>query len=163
VGNRPVLLTDPMGLCKVELRYSSGFMGQAYHAFITVSEGSNTNFYRGGPERGRSSSRASGGVSDTSGRNAFGDLVTRYGKYQPGTIDWDPSAVRQTVLDNDKPCECYDKCLAATMDAMRAAHVKYHFMGPNSNTVASQGIRRCVVKPQPEPNVYAPGYWWFFQ
>jgi RHS repeat-associated protein len=149
VNGNPIKAIDPLGLCKIEVRFSRVFTIAGiplYHGYIVTSEGSGTpRYYRGGPEK-------------NGWKGAWGNIVTRHGDYVPDTPDWDPGTPPSiTVLDNCEPCSKYDTGLEQMMMRIDAAGIPYQLSGPNSNSVVTKGLEGIGLEAG-SPPVSAPGW-----
>jgi len=172
VGSSPVNFRDPLGLCRVEVRFKRIRLAPlAWHGYlVTTDPWGSQRYYRGGPSNGDPSHVLSGNsatVSDELGRrkdqaaiqaSPWGTIVTNYGDYQPGTPDWDPGQPpTMTLVDDTQACATYDTALRDTMDMIRDAAIPYYPWGPNSNSVARAGISAVGVRPD-RPPVWVPGW-----
>ena len=186
VNNNPLSFGDPLGLCRIEARFSHLSLGY-YHAFVvTTDPDGSQNYYRGGPTaQGPSSGALSSGVGGSasasmsgrkSGSNSgnssspgsgpggpgqnngpWGQIATTYGPYTPATIDWDPAARSMTVLDNNAPCGPYDARFGQIMRDIQNAAIPYNPVSTNSNAVAREALERAGLSPG-RPPVWAPGW-----
>ena len=141
----PAMAGKPQAVtCRVDVRAKpiDGGFGSS-HLFIvhTNAKGVQT-YYRGGPQY-----------------DSFiywGDIVTDYGKYVRGTIDWYPKAKSVTVANGNDICSI-DTCLAEHADAIEASGTPYALLGPNSNSVVYTLLKDCGL-PAEKPDVWAPGW-----
>jgi hypothetical protein len=101
-----------------------------------------------------SSSDSSGGGG---GGGPFGYIVTQYGEYKPGTIDWDPGAKAVTVESSPGTCGKYDD-LKKAFDGVAASKTRYNPLGPNSNSTVFSALKNVGIAPQLPDDVWAPGY-----
>jgi RHS repeat-associated protein len=134
VGNSPIDFNDPSGQCVICVVYKSipNTASQAEHAFVlTRDKNEKPNYYRGGPE----------------GFGFYGnDFKTQSGPYITGTADYDTTEGKRyrgkdTVLNNDKPCEIYDNFLRDLTKKIQDGGLKYYAVdlslkGQNSNSFA---------------------------
>jgi hypothetical protein len=168
--------------CKLDVRANKLSPLGYYHLFVVFTDAGGKEFYlRGGPSAGGGGSSASSGElsggssrgssdsssgsgsnpsasSDSSrgGEGPFGDIVTTYGEYLPGTIDYDTAAPSITVMSGANVCGKYDE-LKAQMDAITASHTRYNPLGPNSNSVVFESLKNIGATPQVPDDVWAPG------
>ncbi len=169
---------------KVELRYYGVDLGIGHHGFIVVSDPVTVNeqgkpiksaretLFRGGPntDTAGSSGSTGGSISDSSGTDSsnssetdqghWGYIVTTSRPYVPRGLDWttNPSGRIKTAANLDlQACDRYREKLASSMRRIEAKKVRYFPLGPNSNSVAHQGIRDAGLG-EHEPPVYAPGW-----
>lgn len=159
--------TSPNGCtCTVEVRYRP-VIGPTNHAFIVTADSDSVTYFRRGPAgfglgSGSSGSGAASASSDTSGGDramrGWGPIVTDYGPYVPGTVDWTtrPSG-QQTVRQVPGSCDAIEATFAAEADRIEAAQIPYEPTGPNSNTTVrvlleAAGIADVI------PVVWAPGW-----
>lgn len=130
--------------CRVDVRAKpiDGGFG-SYHLFIvhTNAKGVQT-YYRGGPQY--------------DSLFYWGDIVTEYGKYVRGTVDWYPKAKSVTVASGSGACEL-DICFAGSADRIEESGTGYALLGPNSNSVVTTLLRDCGL-PEEKPDVWAPGW-----
>jgi RHS repeat-associated protein len=128
VINNPLSSADPLGLCKVDLRFKpAGVAGKVgeYHGYVVTTElnGSQT-YFRGGP------------TGHPNLISLYGYVTTEYGPYVPGTKDWDPGrppSIR--LMDNDEPCGCLNKHFADVLNQIKDARFFYGPLWKNSNSV----------------------------
>ena len=129
VGNSPIDFNDPSGQCIICVVYKSipNTASQADHAFVlTKDKNEKPNYYRGGPE----------------GFGFYGnDFKTQSGPYITGTADYDTTEGKRyrgkdTVLNNDKPCEAYDNFLRDLTKKIQDGGLKYYAFDKNSNSFA---------------------------
>jgi hypothetical protein len=168
--------------CKVEVRANKLSSLGYYHMFIVFTdENGKEYFLRGGPSGSGGGSAASSGelsggssragsdstsgsgsnpsaASDSSrgGIGPYGDIVTKYGEYLPGTIDYDTGAPAVTVMNGVDACAKYAE-LTAQMDAITASHTRYNPLGPNSNSVVFTSLKNVGITPKTPDDVWAPG------
>jgi hypothetical protein len=169
-------------VCSIEVRASQlNKTLDYYHLFIVFTAASGEQFYlRGGPggdgggrffrELSGGSSNASSQGSSGSGSNSsassdssddkaggpFGAIHTKYGKYEPGTTDWDPAAKAVTIKKDAEACGMYGQ-LTGQMDAIGAAGIRYNPLGPNSNTTVFTALKNLGLAPAAPGSVWAPG------
>lgn len=133
---------------------SSGQLGSA-------SGGSSGGSSRSGSSDGSGSSNASspGSARGGAGRNngPWGPIVTDRGAYRPGTIDWNPDAVRQTVEVRRGSCDARDAAFARAADRVEASVIPYNPLSTNSNATARTILESAGIR-APDPSVWAPGY-----
>ncbi|MGB3693926.1 MAG: DUF4157 domain-containing protein, partial [Spirulinaceae cyanobacterium] len=128
----------------------------AHHAFIILRKPSfftglygATNFYRGGP---------SGNMS--------GHIVTKYGLYKEGSVDWTTNPteiVKLQTFESIGAFENYDKKLREIMHQIEAARIKYSLPslggkcsdGANSNSTVYYAVEQLGFTPG-EPPVRTP-------
>lgn len=151
--------------CTVEVRYTPVALG-ANHAFIVTTDADSQRYYRGGPAANEGGSNSPSSGSSGSGNNAdfdprfgvYGPIVTEYGDYRPGTIDWttEPSG-QQTVDVFRGNCDAVDHDLARAMDDIEAAQINYMPLHQNSNSTVREGLERAGY-PNVDPVVWAPAW-----
>jgi RHS repeat-associated protein len=160
VSNAPFRFTDPLGLCRVDVRFK-GLVPGIHHSYIVTTDPSGTQrYYRGGPESGASpNSGTLAGRKSEDGRTAgWGRIVTESGEYVPGTIDWDPgSPPTMNLLDDSSSCESYDAGFEREIRAIQSANIPYHPLSRNSNATGTEILIRNGFAPGPPP-VRAPGW-----
>jgi hypothetical protein len=171
----------PKPECSIEVRANQLSPLGYYHLFIVFTDASGQQMYlRGGPGGGTGGSSAgelSGGSSNASSQSSsgsgsnsskssdssddkpggpFGSIHTKYGKYEPGTIDWDPAAKSVSIKKDADACALYP-ALVAQMDAVGASHTRYNPIGPNSNTTVFTVLKNMGLDPAVPEGVWAPG------
>jgi RHS repeat-associated protein len=173
-GGNPVLFGDPLGLCRIEVRFlPAGPLGIGNHGIILVIDpDGSTSYYRGGPSSGgpsnsgssgtKQSSQGTSGASGASSNSSsgWGPIVTDSGAYVPGTPDWDPgwkSLPVANVRDDGEDCCKYDKCLADAMAGIQNLRVPYNPFTRNSNTAAHAALGICGMSATPP--VWAPAWY----
>jgi hypothetical protein len=82
--------------------------------------------------------------------------VTKYGPYEPGTIDWDPAAKAVTIESGPAACPRYGQ-LTAQMDAIATSKTRYNPIGPNSNSTVFTALSNIGLTPATPTDVWAPG------
>jgi RHS repeat-associated protein len=71
-NNNPTNFADPLGLCRIEARFTSLSLGY-YHAFVVTTDPNGTqNYYRGGPTPGQNPSGGSSGALSSASGGAVG-------------------------------------------------------------------------------------------
>jgi RHS repeat-associated protein len=153
VDQNPINAFDPLGLCKIIVKFNKVIKGlPGYHAYIVTIDPSGAMMgFRGGP-----------------GQNGNIDTLSR--DYSPkskndpyGFPDYNPKSTPCiTVLDNDKPCREYNyKLMSALADIANTntPYPWYPFLpgSRNSNSVASDALSVSGL-PVPAPPVWAPGW-----
>jgi hypothetical protein len=114
----------------------------AYHLYLVYTDEYGRQFYcRGGPQNDVPS---------------FGNVIVESGPYVPGTVDWDPDAVAQTLVSG-LAAHRSDACLERTLRRIAALDVRYDIGGPNSNTVVRTLLEKCGL-PVQQPASVAPGF-----
>lgn len=152
VNDNPIANIDPLGLCKVEIRFKRvplvGWMG-IYHAYvITTDPDGSENYFRGGP---------SGSMNWSS---FWGNVATRYGKYLPNTQDW-PTQPRpsMTLLIDGAPCACENKKFQDILDKIQNADIPYGPGERNSNSAVGTMLRDSGFRvTEGQLSVYAPQF-----
>ena len=141
----PAMAAKPQAsTCRVDVRAKpiDGGFG-SYHLFIVHTNVKGVqSYYRGGPE--------------FDSFIYWGDIVTEYGKYVRGTVDWYPKAKSVTVASGSEACGL-DACFVEHAETIEASNTPYALLGPNSNSVITTLLRDCGL-PEEKPNVWAPGW-----
>jgi RHS repeat-associated protein len=179
VGNSPVNAIDPSGEVKIELVFNPilvrvqrttyrnyrgtlipDYTNPIYvdvsvnHAFILVTDLDGTKkYYRGGPEIAPFEEQLARGDS--------GPIVTKYGIYGEGTIDYKSQTeqIRKTVYENKcEPASLYEPHLIRSLAKTEASYFKYFILGPNSNSVAYQLLKDIRISTSLPSGVSAPGW-----
>jgi hypothetical protein len=152
---RPLPGDNPLPTCRVDVRAADVLGGVAKHLFVVWHGPQGLyKYYRGGPDR-HSASRSHS--SSGSRNNAPRRIVTEYGSYKPGTIDYDPQARSVTVLLGHAACD-KGPCFAAQARRIKKRHLVYHSLGPNSNSVAHTLLVKCHVPVGNADLFRAPGF-----
>jgi hypothetical protein len=142
---------DPLGLCKIEVRYKKileiiglGNPINIYHAYIVTTDPNGSQYYyRGGPNP------VIGG---------WGSIKAQTGIYRPKTPDWDTGTPpTDLVLDDGKPCDCANSKLDKAASDLNNEKTPYDPGGPNSNSTANFGLQRLGIQGH-TPSVIAPGW-----
>ena len=150
-GGNPISNSDPLGLCKVEIRFKQvplvGRLG-VYHAYVvTTDPNGSQNYFRGGPSS-----------VPNSDSWIFGDIKAQYGPYVPRTPDWaskPPPSL--TVSQDNEPCGCENQQFKSILDAINSAHLPYYPERENSNSVVGTMLRDSGLRIGPLP-VFAPAF-----
>jgi RHS repeat-associated protein len=146
VDNDPVNALDPMGLCKIYVKFNKVIKGlPGYHAYIVTVDPSGLMMgFRGGP-------------------NQDGNVGGFYGPYDKTFPDYNPNKTPcKKVLDDNQPCRQYNLRLEQVLDDITAQNIPYPWYpffpwSKNSNSVASQALFSTGL-PVPDPPVWAPGW-----
>ncbi len=154
VNDSPSTLVDPLGLCKIYMRFTLHFfLGAAWnHTFLeTVEPTGETLFFRGGPER----------------FPLLGNLVTVHGPLLSNadirgdveTFYSERVSDRETyvLLDDGLPCDCYNASFGMTLGEINRAHHSYNLLGFNSNYSAYRAAYLAGLNPPPPPG-FTPGW-----
>ena len=128
---------------------SSKSVGGSSHS--TDSSGSSDSSHATGSNPSASSDSSGGG-----GGGPFGYIVTEYGEYLPGTIDWDTDAKSTTVESGPRSCGRYAE-LQAQMDKITDSKTRYNPMGPNSNSTVFTALNNVGITPVAPDDVWVPG------
>ena len=172
VGNDSVSFTDYLGQIKIEIRFNpvregQEFLGKVrYHAYVIITKceadatnpsGRKTYFIRGGPSAG-----GKGGIGAlASPGGSFGPIITTYGDYKPGTIDWAENALSVTVFEDWELSPLDESIIVVNAftvaNKIERESINYSPLGPNSNSVAYQIIDELGYERQ-KPPVSAPGW-----
>jgi hypothetical protein len=147
----------------------------AYHLFITVDDGNgNVTYYRGGPATHGSSSRgssgsssrgssesSSGGSSGSSRSSESGSqkLVTDYGLYIKGSVDYNENAL--TIYQakvNPEDLSRVKNHLTNQMNLIQKAKINYFLTGPNSNSTVGTALRNMGINLKIPEGIWVPGF-----
>ena len=146
VGDSPTNATDPMGLCKVLVRFTKvwGWV-PVYHAYIvTVDPSGQMTGFRGGPG-------GPGGSIKTTNNVPYDKYFPDYESGPP------PKGLCQTVLDDNKPCLKINLKLAAAFNRIDSAEIPYTSL-TNSNSVVPYALGQAGL-PVPALPKFAPGWY----
>jgi hypothetical protein len=114
------------------LQRAAGIPG-LYHAFILTTQRygdlstDETRYYRAGP-----------GVDDK--------IQANYGRYKPGTPDWEPTHDRYLTLWRNGSCAPYDKSFEWTAFRTNASHIPYANTSTNSNAFAYTALLKAGIE-----------------
>jgi len=148
VGDNPTNAADPLGLCKVIVRYTRVWGWTPFwHAYVvTIDPSGQMMGIRAGP-----------------GENT-GNITTPYGPYDKDFPDFEPDVARNPekgkcnkVLDDNKPCTRINYLLQTAFDNVESANIPYNSLGPNSNSVVPYALGFAGL-PVPTPPVFVPGW-----
>jgi hypothetical protein len=150
---------------------SSELSGGSSHSSSVKSSGSSSGSSQSSGSSHSSNSSQSSDSSQPSGSNPssssdssggggggpFGYIVTEYGEYKPGTIDWDPGAKAGTVESGPGTCGKYND-LKKAFDGVTASKSRYNPVGPNSNSTVFSALKKVGITPRRPDDIWAPGY-----
>jgi hypothetical protein len=123
--------------CKVDVRVNKlpKPLQKFYHTFVIYTDSSGKEwYYRGGAE-------------NVAVPGMWGLLVTEFGPYTPGTVDWNKNAASVTVSSGDEASN-KNICFSNELNRIAALHKSYNPLGPNCNTVAYTILKNCDIQPQ---------------
>lgn len=151
--------------CTIEVRYKP-VIGPTNHAFIVTSDADSVNYFRGGPrsnETGLNSSSA--GSSDEVERlghdarfGIYGPIVTEFGAYLNGTVDWTTVPSRQQTVSRTRGnCDGIESRLSRHMNDIEAAQINYIPPSVNSNSTVREALERAGFD-NVSPVVWSPGW-----
>jgi|GEM_PF-2791168 len=155
----------PAETCTTEVRFKP-VIGPTNHAFIVTTDADSTNYFRGGPQSNNtglnsSSSSSSGGgeqVPYDPNFGIYGPIVTEYGAYRPGTVDWTTQPTgQQTVAVTPGNCDAIEAQFSRHMDDIEAARINYEPLAANSNSTVRETLERAGF-PDVSPVVWAPAW-----
>jgi hypothetical protein len=155
----------PPETCTVEVRFKPVALG-ADHAFIVTTDANSTNYFRGGPQAnntGLNSPRSSAAEDTTrpafdSRFGIYGPIVTEYGAYVKGTVDWTTSPSSTQVVDRlPGNCDRIEGQFRTHMDAIEAARTNYMPLNQNSNSTVRETLERAGY-PNVRPVQWAPAW-----
>jgi RHS repeat-associated protein len=137
---------------------SSGGSGAISSGSGGSSSGSSGSGSSGSSNSSNSTSPGSGRGGPGQNNGPWGPIGTDYGRYVPGTIDWDPgSPPSMRVADQAGDCECYNKPFGQIMDDIANANIPYNPFSRNSNATVRETLERAGLNPG-RPPVWAPGW-----
>jgi hypothetical protein len=132
VGGNPVSFGDPFGLCKILFEFSPVAL-KGYHISVYTSDSGGNMWFAGGPTQNPFYGSASG-PADLSNPDPWGRLTASYG----ALLDPLPSGANtKVVVDDGKPCSCYNKSFEDTIDSVNAGNIPYDPLVQNSNSLAN--------------------------
>lgn len=128
-SNNSISFVDPLGLCKVEVRFSS--MGFASHSFIvTTSPNGSQNYYAAYPT------------------NPFtGNLVGICGLYEPGTRNYTNQNLPTTIYQDDDEVCTVNSIFEQAVKDINDEKIPYGWFQNNSNSSTSYMLNRAGFKP----------------
>ncbi len=146
--------------CTIEVRYKPVALG-ADHAFIVTTDANSTNYYRGGPQAnntGLNSPSGSGTAQFDARFGIYGPIVTEYGAYRPGTVDWTTTPSGTQVVDRlVGSCDRIEAQFERHMDDIEAARINYMPLNQNSNSTVREALERAGY-PDVRPVQWAPAW-----
>lgn len=151
----------PGEVCTVEVRFKPA-VGPANHAFIVTTDADSTNYFRGGPQANNTglNSSSSGGdeVPYDPQFGIYGPIVTEYGAYVDGTVDWTTEPTGQQTVDRIAgSCDAVEAEFTRYMDDIEAARINYMPLSANSNSTVRETLERAGYD-DVSPVVWAPAW-----
>lgn len=149
-------------MCTVEVRFKPVALG-ADHAFIVTTDSNSVNYFRGGPQANNtglnSPSGSGGGTAEFDSRfGIYGPIVTEYGAYRPGTVDWTTEPSGTQVVDRlAGNCDRIEAQFERHMDDIEAAQINYMPLNQNSNSTVREALERAGY-PDVSPVQWAPAW-----
>jgi hypothetical protein len=148
-ADNPLRYADPFGLCKVVLDFSRPISWiPGYHISITTSDSQGMMWFAGGP-------------TTHLAVNPRPDATAGWGLLwgSSGVPDKLPSGPNtHVVLDDGKPCDCYNKSFKKSINTINAAGLEYDPLSENSNSLAYTLLNGAGINaPDTWPN-WTPGY-----
>jgi RHS repeat-associated protein len=153
--------------------YIRGGPAEGPSASTSLGSGGSSGQSSGGSSGGSSngsgngSSNSSNGPSPGSspggpGKNngPYGPIVTDYGEYLPGTIDYNLKPVHVIViLDDPNRCpHCLNADFIESAEKIEAAQIPYNPISSNSNATVVYILGESELKVPKKPGVWAPGW-----
>ncbi|MGB1251722.1 MAG: hypothetical protein ACPG8W_13980 [Candidatus Promineifilaceae bacterium] len=123
------------------------------------SGGSSGSSGSGSSNSSNSSNPGSSPAEDGGSTGPFGKIVTEYGEYVPGTIDYEtgsPPTVVVHVSANGDECTTYYDAMKSSADRIEGANIPYNPLSQNSNSTAHQAVEDAGLS-RPSAPVWAPG------
>ena len=140
MSGNPINYADPSGLCKVLLEFSHVALN-GYHISVYTSDSGGNMWFAGGPTRSPLNGGTGPAERDWMDPNPWGRLQGKY-----GVKDILPSGPKtQIVVDDGKPCSCYNKSFENTIDRVNSNRIPYDPIGQNSNSLAGTMLRDAGV------------------
>jgi hypothetical protein len=152
-------------MCTVEVRFKPVALG-ADHAFIVTTDSNSVNYFRGGPQANNTGLNSPSGSSGGGQNGAefdsrfgiYGPIVTEYGAYTQGTVDWTTDPSGQQVVDRIAGnCDRIESEFARHMDDIEAAQINYMPLEQNSNSTVRETLERAGY-PDVRPVEWAPAW-----
>jgi hypothetical protein len=132
-GGNPVGNKDPLGLCKVTLEFSRVIL-EYYHITAYTSDSNGNNFFVGGPTHNPIAAKdPNPQAQDYGNPDPWGRLRGTYGKVN--SVPTGPNTM--VVIDDGKPCSCYNKSFENTIDWINASDIPYDPGYQNSNSLVN--------------------------
>ena len=138
-GN-PITYADPSGLCKVLLEFSRVAL-KGYHISVYTSDSEGNMWFAGGPTRKPFNGGSGPAERDWMDPNPWGRLRGAYGGID--AIPFGPNT--RMVVDDGKPCSCYNKSFENTIDRANSNNIPYDPTSQNSNSLAGTMLRDARV------------------
>jgi hypothetical protein len=123
------------------------------------SSGSSANSSGGSSESSRNSSGGSSGSNRNSIEGGFQKIITEYGDYVPGSIDYNEKSL--TIYNAEispKGLSRIKDQLASQMNLIQKAKIGYFLTGPNSNSVAGTALRNIGINIKIPKGIWVPGF-----
>jgi RHS repeat-associated protein len=130
VSDDPVRWSDPLALCKVMLEFAHLVLNY-YHISIYTSDSSGNMWFAGGPAHDAIRGGGSAPQEQDYGPDPWGRVVGAYGPM----IQSLPKNTR-IVVDDGKPCSCYNKSFEDSIDRINSMNIPYDPFLQNSNSLA---------------------------
>jgi hypothetical protein len=152
VGN-PVSFRDPFGLCKILLEFSPVALN-GYHISVYTSDSGGNMWFAGGPTQNPFYGPPSGNL-DLSNPDPWGRLT---GSYGPLSKPLPSGANTKVVVDDGKPCSCYNKSFESTTNWVNASNIPYDPLAQNSNSFANTLLTNAGANVPQTWNYWTPAY-----
>jgi RHS repeat-associated protein len=150
VGGNPNNGIDPLGLCKVELRFKPVFGTKripVWHGYVITTDlsGAQSEF-RGGPDL------------QMNAASKWGNITTESGPYTPESKDWSTESRPSMLLYEDAfSCACENQQFSSFLKAIQNGQFPYDPLLSNSNSTVGTMLRDLDYFVGPLP-VVAPGF-----
>jgi len=157
-----------MSVARIDLMASAaGKIGGVawHHLFLVATDASGTQTcLRAGPQclpldklAGRKSVLGDPLESyEPSPAGPYGVITIALGAYEPGGVDFDPTAANVTLASANDAAQLWDKVQQAAA-ALAAEQIPYDPIGKGANWAIMEALRRCGAQAPLPPKRWAPG------
>jgi RHS repeat-associated protein len=151
VSDDPIDYADPLGLCKVVLEFSR-VMLNAYHISVYTSDPSGNMWFAGGPTTHLSPDPRA--ADDVSTGTPWGFLWGSHGTTK--SVPTGPDT--RVVVDDRKPCSCYNSSFEGTIQRVNANSIVYNPLDQNRNSLAGTMLSDAGVSAPDTWSYWTPAY-----
>jgi RHS repeat-associated protein len=153
VSDNPVWWSDPLGLCKVILEYSRVVLNYS-HISIYTSDSDGNMWFAGGPAHDPIRGGGALPQGQDYGPDPWGRLVGSYGTLTQPL----PSSNTRVVVDDGKPCSCYNQSFENSIDRINSMNIPYDPFVQNSNSLAGTILNNAGITAPDNWPYTTPGY-----
>ena len=129
-------------VCRIEVRFTRA-LKISNHAFIVTIDNNSMTYFRGGPEFGLDNLNPSNTGSTEPNNIFFGKIVTEFGNYSRGSIDWTENPTgRQVIGQVQGTCDSINRQFTRSVQDIARARINYDLLNLNSNSVVRETLER---------------------